>query len=191
MPDELYRFVQLRGAIPARVDDDLLIYAWSEPPSDLERSLLGAGEDPAAIANAFLNDAATRDAVAGLRRLDAAMVGPIEDVTVEEFRDAVRKVMDGADVVNRARLAAQDMLAATIIAPNASSDLRDATHRLVILAVASQKVLRLRVAAAGDEVRRQDEALRRIPHAGQGGTIPPRFSADQTTRTGGCCRSRR
>ena len=175
MADELYRFVQLRGAVPARVDDNLLIFAWSEPPSDFENLLVGAGADPAAIADAFLDDAAPRDALVGLRRLDAAMAMSTNVMTVEAFREAVRRFMDVEDVVNRARLAAQDMLAASIIAPNASSDLRNEMHRLVVLAIASQRVLRLAAGAAEDEVRRRNEALRTFLALGRA-VLSPRIS---------------
>jgi hypothetical protein len=68
MANELYRFVQLRDAVPAEMDDDLLIYAWSDPPSDFE-SLLIAVANPALIAKAFINDLAPLQAMAALRRL--------------------------------------------------------------------------------------------------------------------------
>jgi hypothetical protein len=175
MPNELYRFVQLRGAVPAPVDDDLLIYAWSEPPSDFEKLLIGPG-DPAAIAETFLDDPAPREAMNGLRRLDAAMTGSTDTVTVEGLRDAVRKFMDVEDVVNRARVAAQDMLAAVIIAPNVTFAGRNAVHRLVVLAAASQKALRWGGGeAAGEERRRQNQALRNILARGRA-VLSPRVS---------------
>ena len=120
MADELYRFVQLRGAVPAEPDDNLLIRAWSDPPSEFENQLVAAPE-PAPIAERFLEDVAAQEAMTGLRRLEASMTGSTDAMTIEGFRDAVRRFMDVEDVVNRARAAAQDLLAAVIIAPCASS----------------------------------------------------------------------
>jgi hypothetical protein len=168
MSDELYRFVQLRGAVPANVDDDLLIFAWSDPPSELETTLVNAA-DPPLMADAFLDDLAPFNAVQGLRRLAAEIDVSASEITAVRFRESVRRIMDVEHVVNTARLAAQDLLAAVVVSRSASSELRSEAHRLVVLAVASQRALRLGEDQLDTEEERRDrdQRLRRFLDLGR------------------------
>ncbi len=95
MADELFRFVQLRGVVPAQLDDHLLIYSWSKPASDFENQLVAAAEareDPVGIARQWFSEVRQNDLLAALRRLDAAL-GAAESVTVRQLRDAVHQYL--------------------------------------------------------------------------------------------------
>jgi hypothetical protein len=178
MVDELYRFVQLRGVVPAAAGTDLLIRAWSTPPSDLEDQLAAAaesGEEPTSVARQWLEELGQTGPLVVLRRLDSALVGPVETMTVNRLRNLVRRYLDTDEVLDRARAMAQDALLATVLVPEVTAQVRDAAHRLVVLAAAAQRVLRWAArdsddgrengkredgepAGAGQEAR--DEALR-------------------------------
>jgi hypothetical protein len=190
MVDELYRFVQLRGVSPALADDNLLIRAWSDPPSELENQLVAAseaGEDPAPAAQQWLNEAGQQGPFAALRRLDAAIIGPVDNMTVASLRGAVHRYLDTREVLDRARMMAQDALIAAVLIPDMSPEDRDTAHRLVVLAVAGQKTLQWgpdreddrgdgdRAENGDDEAERRDRTLRDILTRGAA-VLPGRIS---------------
>jgi hypothetical protein len=186
MADELFRFIQLRGAIPAKVDDNLLIRAWSNPSSDLENQLVAAGEaggDLVAVAREWLNGSADEGPLSLLRKLDLETVGSVDGVTVRSLRRNVLRLLDTAETLDNARAQAQDLLLASAVVADMPYGKRSTAHRLVLLAAAGQKALRWGADAeradeddgGDDEGRRHDRALRRLLTRGAA-ALPSRIS---------------
>ncbi|MDP4510338.1 hypothetical protein [Nonomuraea turcica] len=159
MADELYRFIQLRGAVPAEPGGGLLINAWSEPPSEFQNRVVEA-EDPATVAREWLAEAGDEELLVSLRRLDTAITGSVGVMTVARFQRLVVRYLDSAEVLENARARAQDALMASLLVPETSSAVRNAVHRMVILAVAGQRVLRWAGDRDGGDGEALDQALR-------------------------------
>lgn len=187
MADELLRFIQLRGAVPARPDDNLVISAWTDPPSQLEDQLVAAaeaGEDPRAVARQWLSQNGNEGLISLLRRLNSEAIGSFDEVTVQSLRRDVLHFLDTAETLDRARAQAQDLLLATSLLSDLPVADRSTAHRLVILAVAGQKALGWGVedqdanGHSGDdgESRRNDQALRDLLIRGAA-ALPVRVSA--------------
>ncbi|HSD79290.1 MAG TPA: hypothetical protein VLB47_01465, partial [Solirubrobacteraceae bacterium] len=139
--DELYRFVQLRPTQLGRIDDRILIRAWSDPRTDLHGRLAeirAAGGDGQETARAFLADTAQTDPVRPLLRLH----GRVEDsssLSGEEFARLVRGEFERPEPLTESRRTAGDMLIAVALLPEIDAPDREAAHRLVVLGAIAQR----------------------------------------------------
>ncbi|WP_448624796.1 hypothetical protein [Geodermatophilus sp. URMC 64] len=166
MPDELFRFVQLRGAEPATPQElGPVLRAWSEPSSDFENAVVaaaGAGEDVAAVAREWLaGPGSVEGPLTGLRRLDESL-GPVETLTLRGFVRQIRAILDVEAVVDNARLTAQDALIAVALLSELAGDARGDISRLVVVAAVAQQALRWEGEVRGGEEEEFDTRLREL-----------------------------